>query len=371
MQNRIFIFLCLCFCPLTTHAITPTDQYSIAKEYFDSGHYDAARYYFEFALSNPDISPTQSESINKYLTEIRFRKKWDTEFGIGAIPDSSINYTPSNRHECINTTNGPLCQELESTPSDIGLNINGAVNYYTNIYKNFGLRTTLGGAVLNTSHNIPTDYSLHFAIGPRYIFSRSDISIQTSFGARLYNDEFYNFSYGVRLNSNTQITNKIFIDTGLDIQRTEYHNYTINSALGGHDWTLYIHPKIYLNTLSFLSITTALSHNHTYLSELGSDMGRIAVGYFRTFPYGFNFYINAMYTHNEYRASGTFLIDSEFHHITRHDNIWQFYTRIYNSCINLYDFIPALSYTYTTQDSNIPKYDQSTHQIMIEIVRMF
>ena len=371
MQNRNLIFLALFFIPAKSHALPSINLYDIGKTYFDANQYNAAQYYFEFALSDKNISPETATDINNYLTEIRFRKKWDTEFGIGAIPDASINYTPSNRHECINTINGLLCQELESNPSDIGLNINGAVNYYANIYKNFGLRATIGGAVLNTSHDIPTDYSLHFAIGPRYIFTNGDLSIQPSFGARLYNDEFYNFSYGIRLNSNLQLTNKIFIDTGLDIQRTQYHNDIINNALHGHDWILYIHPKIYLNTRSFLSITTALSHNHTHLSELGFDTGRIAIGYFYIFPYGFNFYINAMYTHNTYRASGTFLINNEFHHTTRYDNIWQFYTRIYNSYINFYDFIPALSYTYTTQDSNIPQYDQSTHQIMIEIVRMF
>lgn len=371
MQIRFLIFLALFFIPITSHAINHLDQYNIAKAYFDSGQYDAARYHFEFALADKNISTDTSNDINNYLTEIRFRKKWDIEFGIGAIPDASINYTPSNRHECTNTPTGPLCQELESTSSDIGLNINGAVNYYSNIYKNIGLRTTVGGAILNTSHDIPTDYSLHFAIGPRYIFSYGDISIQPSFGTRFYNDNFYTFSYGLRINSMTHVTNKIFIDTGLDIQRTEYHNDIINSALRGHDWTLYLHPKYYINTRSFLSITTTISHNHTHLSALGANTGRIALGYFYIFPYGFNFYINAMYAHNSYRSTGTFIIDDEFHHTTRHDNIWQFYTRIYNSYFNFHNFIPALSYTYTTCDSNIPTYDQSKHQITIEIVRQF
>ncbi|MFQ6703579.1 MAG: surface lipoprotein assembly modifier [Alphaproteobacteria bacterium] len=88
-------------------------------------------------------------------------------------------------------------------------------------------------------------------------------------------------------------------------------------------------------------------------------------------PYGFNFYINAMYSHNTYHTSGTFVLDNEFHTTTRRDNTYQIYTRIYNSYINLYNFIPAISYTYAIRQSNIPTYDRHTHQAMLEIVRMF
>lgn len=386
MQNRFFIFCIFLSLSRNIYASTeiatyndiirktPSDwnaRYKLAKLYFDSGQLGAAQYNFEFARAECDIPDNIAQSIDKYLSDIRHNKKWDIEFGIGAIPDSSINYTPSNRYECVNTTNGPVCSEIQDPVSGIGFQINGAVNYYEKIYKNLGLRTTIGGAILNISNNIPTDYSAHFAIGPRYVFSRGDIYVQPSFGARMYNNQFYNFSYGLRLGSNIQIANQIFTDTGLDIQRTEYHNDIINDALRGHNWTFYIHPKYYLNDISFISLTGALSHNHTEISALGSDIGRIALGYFYIFPYGFNFYINAMYSISSYHTSGTFLIDNTFQQITRHDNIWQFYTRIYNSYINFYDFIPALGYTYTIQDSNIPRYDQSNHQIMIEIVRMF
>lgn len=353
---------------------TPSDwntRYELAKLYFNAHQYSAAQYNFEFITAQCDTPDTIKNTTNKYLSEIRHNKKWDTEFGIGAIPDSSINYSPSNRYECINTPNGPICSELRYNPSGFGLNINGALNYYANIYKNLGLRTTFGGAVLNTSNDIPTDYSTHFAIGPRYIFSNGDIFIQPSFGTRFYNNHLYNTSYGARIGGTLQFPSRLFTDTALDIKHNHYHDKNINNILSGFDWTFYIHPKYYLNNHSFISFTAAISHNETAIPALGSDTGRIAIGYFYKIPYGFNFYINAMYSHSKYHTSGTFVIDNEFHHTTRHDNIYQIYTRIYNSYINLYNFIPAISYTYTIQESNIPAYDHHTHQAILEIVRMF
>ena len=334
------------------------------------GNYDAAQYNFEFARAKCDIPNDIAYEIDTYLARIRHLKKWDVEFGIGAIPDASINYTPSNLHECINTINGPLCREQPDPTTGLGLQINGAANYYTKLYQNFGLRTTIGGAILNLSNNIPTDYSTHIAIGPRYVFSRGDISVQPSFGTRFYNNSFYNFSYGVRIGGHIQISGQIFADSSLDIQRNHYHNRDINRVLHGYDWTFYIHPKYYINDTSFISLTTAISHNHTELVALGSNTGRIALGYFHAFPYGFNFYINTMYSHSAYHAADT-EISQQTHPTTRHDNIYQFYTRIYNSYIELYNFIPAIGYTYTIQDSNISQYDQSNHQVMIEIVRLF
>lgn len=346
-------------------------RYELAKKYFENQQYSAAQYNFEFLTAQCDAPREILDEINTYLSIIRHKKKWDTEFGIGAIPDASINYTPSNRNECVNTINGLACAEIEDPTSGIGLQINGAVNHFIPISKNIGIRTTFGGAILNISDNIPTDYSAHIAIGPRYIFSHGDIYIQPSFGARMYDNHFYNTAYGIRVGSTIQFPHRVFSSIGLDIQRTHYHNPDVNNILSGYDWTFYIHPKYYLNDFSFISLTTAISHNDTKLSALGADIGRIAIGYFQIFPYGFNFYINAMYSHTSYHTTGTFLIDNEFHTTTRHDNIYQIYTRIYNSYINIKNFIPALSYTYTIQESNIPTYDRQTHQIMAEIVRMF
>ena len=346
-------------------------RYELAKLYFDTNQYSAAQYNFEFVLAQSDIPDDTRTKINKYLSNIRHHKKWDIEFGIGAIPDASINYTPTNRNECTNTPSGLICSQIEDPVSGIGLQINGAVNHFTPIYKNIGLRTTFGGAILNTSNDIPTDYSAHFAIGPRYIFSNGDIYIQPSFGTRMYNNMHYNTTYGIRIGSTLQFPTRLFTDASLEIQRTHYHDPEINNKLNGYDWTFYIHPKYYLNNHSFISLTAAISHNHTALDALGSNLGRLAIGYFYIFPYGFNFYINTMYSHSAYHASGIFLIDNKFQHTTRHDNIYQIYTRIYNSNINVYNFIPAISYTYTIQDSNIPTYDHNIHQLMIEIVRMF
>ena len=86
---------------------TPSDwntRYELAKLYFNAHQYSAAQYNFEFITAQCDTPDTIKNATNKYLSEIRHNKKWDTEFGIGAIPDSSINYSPSNRYECINTS---------------------------------------------------------------------------------------------------------------------------------------------------------------------------------------------------------------------------------------------------------------------------
>ena len=108
----------------------------------------------------------------------------------------------------------------------------------------------------------------------------------------MYNNNLYDIAYGTRIGATLQFPYKMFTDITLDIQRTHYKDKKINDILSGFDWTFYVHPKYYLNNHSFISFTTAISHNETAISALGSDTGRIAIGYFYKIPYGFNFYIN-------------------------------------------------------------------------------
>ena len=111
MRSRFLIFTIYLLFSRTIYASTPIATYTdiinktpsnwkarfeLAQLYFESKNFSAAQYNFEFVRANNSLSKKQIGEIDQFLSQIRMQKKWDIEFGIGAIPDASER-TPKPR----------------------------------------------------------------------------------------------------------------------------------------------------------------------------------------------------------------------------------------------------------------------------------
>ncbi|MDE6481732.1 MAG: surface lipoprotein assembly modifier [Alphaproteobacteria bacterium] len=349
----------------------PRVRLELARAYFMDGDFQAAQFHFEFVRATPGLPAAVRENIDRYLTLIRMRKNWSLDFGFGIVPDSNINNAGTENEECINTIFGPLCRPLETRKHGVGLRLNTDGNYYLRLTRRLGIRTTAGVNVLGFQGGDFDDYSLYLATGPRYVFDSGEISLQPVAVARWYAGDFYNYSYGLRLDTNWQIGRRWLLGGGASMHRNQYHTDYINDALRGYDWGVSLQPRYYLNNKSFVLAGLRFGQEDTHVQAYGNDSLTYSVGYFGEFRYGFAVLARLDLTSIKYHAPRYFVIDNAFEQKTRHDTVWSVYVRLSNNKLNWHNLIPAVSYTYTRRDSNVPTSEFDKHRVEIEIMRRF
>ena len=343
----------------------------LARAYFLNGDYQEAQFHFQFVRATSDLPQEVSKKVDEFLAQIRQRKNWTLDFGFGIIPDSNINYSGTSADECINTVFGYLCRPLETAKSGVGLRLNTEGNYFLRFTKRFGLRTTLGLNMLDFPGSDFDDSSIYFASGPRYVFDRGEISLQPTVMARWYGGDFYNYSYGLRLDTNWQLSGRWLLGTGATLRQNHFHKAYIDDALGGHDWGLYLRPRYYVDNKSFIMFGFGFDQNNAKIETFGSNNISYSLGYFGEFQYGFVLFGRVDLITSKYHAPRWVVIDEAFIEKTRSDLTWQFYTRVSNNKLSWYNIVPAISYTYTTRDSNIPNHVFDKHRIEMELIRRF
>lgn len=343
----------------------------LALAYFMNKEYHASQFHFEFVRATPNLPDTVRQKIDMYLSLIRMRKNWSVDFVMGIIPDSNINNSGNSKQECINTIFGPLCRPIESKKSGVGISLSADTNYYLRFSERFGLRNTFGVNILDFPTSDFDDVSVYFASGPRYVFDSGEISLQPMILAHWYAGDLYNLSYGLQLDTNWQMGQRWLFSVGGQIKKNKYHVDYIDRALGGYNLGLWIQPRFYVNNKSFLLAGIQFNQTDTNIKSYGNNNFTYSVGYFGEFRYGFTLLVRLDFINTRYRDSVWAVVDNQYLEQVRGDNMWQFYTRISNNKINWYNIIPAISYSYTSRDSNIPLYDFDKHRIKFEIMRRF
>ena len=349
----------------------PRVRLELALAYFMNEDYQASQFHFEFVRATPNLPDAVRDKIDRYLALIRMRKNWSLDFGLGIVPDSNINNAGTVREECINTIFGPLCRPLETRRSGVGLRLNTDANYYLRFTRRFGLRTTLAVDALDFPTSEYDDYGLYFASGPRYVFDRSEVSLQPTISARWYAGDFYNYAYGGRFDASWQVGRRWLVAGGATAHANRYRTDYINDALRGYDWGLSLSPRYYLNNKSFVLAGIRFDQNNTHVKSYGSDSITYSLGYFGEFRWGFSVLTRLDLTTARYHASSWFVIDSGFTEKRRHDKIWRTYARVSNNKLSWHNIIPAVSYTYSHHTSNITSREYDKHRVEIELIRRF
>lgn len=349
----------------------PRVRLELALAYFLNKEYQAAQFHFEFVRATPNLPDTVAQKVDIYLALIRQQKNWSLNFSLGIVPDSNLNNAGSQKQECINTIFGPLCRPLDTKKSDTGLHLTADADYYLRFTKRFGLRNTINIDLSDFPTSEFDDHSIHLASGPRYAFDNGEISLQPTIYARCYAGDFYNWGYGLQLNTGWQFGKRWLLSAGSQISKNNYHNDYINNALTGYNWGIFIQPRFYLNNKSFLFGSLQFNQTNAQIKSYGNDNIIYSLGYFSEFKWGFSLMTRLDFIDTNYSSAAWFVIDNKFQERTRQDKTMRFYARLSNNKINWKNIIPAISYTFTTRTSNIQLYEFDKHRIEFELIRRF
>lgn len=117
----------------------------LARAFFLKGQDGLARRHFERVLAG-DVPAPVVANVNRFLAEIRARRRWSAYGGIGLAPDTNIGAAPAQRAQLVDTPFGRLPFTPDDKPtSGVGVLLWGGWEYE----RPFGERTRLrfGGNV--------------------------------------------------------------------------------------------------------------------------------------------------------------------------------------------------------------------------------
>lgn len=351
--------------------MTPV-RLELAQVYFLSEQYRLADFNLRLVLADKNLPPNVAEHVRKLISQARQRKNWSLNAGLSIVPDSNINYATGRAQECINFGFGVMCRPLKSENSGIGLRYSVGGDYYLRLSDRWSIKSSASVYALDFATSRYDDYSLYLASGPRYLFRRGELSLQPFAQMRWYAGRYYSTVPGVRIDATRDITRHISLTGGAAWSHTTYRDAAIDDIYSGNEYTVYIQPRYYINSKSFVLAGVSGFYSTTAEPSYGSTGQTYSLGYFGELPWTLTLFARIDVSHIKYHKPQFFIMrDYSLDSFRRRDMTYQAYVRLSSRLLEYRRLYPSVAYTYTKRDSNAPVFDFDKHRVEIELSYRF
>lgn len=325
-------------------------RYELALCYMAQQKWYRADYHLRLAMAGDDIPDDVKRAMMYYRYVVRQNKNWNVWFNFGAAPDSNINQVAGGE-ECITNEYGTFCRQLPEPVSAVGYNLILGGNYefkfgehwrwksdanlYTNIYK---------------QHDYDDVY-FGLSVGPRYVWQNGDIWLAGIGSRRLYGWDGYNWSYGGKLDFNYDLSRRWA--TGLNFTFTNNVYDEFAEYMNGQTYSMNSRISYSFDASKYLILRGGVSREDAKNDIYKNWRYNVALGFGSELPWGFHVYIEPSFAWTNYDGARWAVQDNHFTQITEHDFTQRYSLSLSNNKIDIWGFIPTITFGYTRRDSNI------------------
>ena len=322
----------------------------LARAFYLKGEDTLARRHFEQTLAG-GLSSVVAANVQRFLREIRARRRWQGRFGLALAPDSNLNAVSSTRTIWLDTPFGRLpftLDEETERKSGIGVSIWGGGEYQHPLSARWRLRS---GADASVREYKGGDFDRQFAsayLGPRWLIdARTDASllatVQREWSAgRPTTDQF-----GMRLEGRHRLTPRLSVQGRVGARRRNCRDCDwLDGPLGevslGANWV----------ALPILRVGGNAGWNWARANSehWRSDGPRIGLGATLALPLGFTVGVHVSRQRTEYQGSG--LLHRTIDRKPREDETQTLSLSVHNRALTVYGFSPRLSLVNEQRDTN-------------------
>ncbi len=336
-------------------------RFELAVCYMTQKKWRRADYHLRLAMAGTDLPENARQMMNYYRYLVRQNKNWNVWFNIGAAPDNNVNNAVGGR-ECVMTLFGPMCRDLDKPESAVGLNMTLGGNYEFKLSDNWRWKSEGGiyGNVYDKSDY--DDLYLFAATGPRYVWTRGDVWIAPTVARRWYGWDAYNWSAGMRVDTNYDFTRKLSAGLSLRFMQNMYD--TFGDYLDGQTYmaqmrlTHSVNARLYINTRVGVTREDATNGMYSYWSP------NLSVGIGAELPWGFHVYMEPGIYWTWYDDARWTVVDGDFVQRTEHDFTHRYAISVSNNKLGIWGFVPTITVSYTQRDSNM--WQREFHKTAIE-----
>jgi hypothetical protein len=327
-----------------------------------------ADYHFRLTLADKNLPKPVEHTIKNALQYIRKNKNWSLWFNFAVAPDNNVNNTTAGE-QCVMTQFGVLCNTLDKPERDVGLNLAAGGHYEFKLAERWRLRNE---AMIYTARYDDKQYDdvyLYDALGPRYIHDRGDIFLGVTATRRYLGHKAYNYSVGVKFETNYDITKRLAANLELHETPTYYDDYDkiLNGDVKGGRLRLFYA----LNATQYLIFKTGYEYEKTKDRVYTNNRTSYAIGFGTELPYGFHIYAEPSLQFTHYKGARWTVKDYQFEQIRERDITRRYAISVSNRNISLWDIVPTLTYSYTDKSSNIWQREYKKSLIELSLQKRF
>jgi len=325
-------------------------RFELAVCYMHTEKWQRADYHLRLAMADNDLPDNIKMLMSYYRYIIRQNKNWNVWFNFGAAPDSNINNAVGGT-ECIDTIWGTMCRELIEPESAVGANFTLGGDYEfklsdqwrwksdANIYSN-----------IYDKHDYD-DLYLTASTGPRFVWNRGDVWLAGVMSRRWYGRDKYNWSGGVRLDTNYDFTNRLTGGLYMRFMNNTYDEY--GDFLNGQSYSANFRLFYSFNASVYMSLWSGVYRESTVNPIYSYWQPSVSVGIGAELPWGFHLYLEPSVYWNLYDEEKWVVKDNDFTNVTEKDFTHRYSLSVYNNKLDIWGFVPTLTFSYTQRDSNI------------------
>ena len=339
----------------------PRVRLDLALAYFRAGEDSSAAYHFRQVLGDEDLPPIVRARTLAFLDTIRRRKTWSVSATVALAPDSNINAATSSREVTLFGLPAQLSEDARQT-SGVGLNARISGGYEARISPDLRFRT---GASLSTrtyEKSKFNDRTLTLRAGPRFLFEKFDLRPELTARARRLGGEMYSRAAGIELSGNWQVAPAWRLSAGVGGERISYETF-----LG--DGTMY---STRVGLTHALGRATLLRADGVFRREAVDSEAYswrefiIGASATRELPKGFVVTVGPTYRLRRYDSP-----IAAFGPEARQDQTLAGRLKVSNRHIELFGFMPELTFRHERRSSNLSLYDYTRNLVEIGLVRTF
>ena len=336
----------------------------LARAFFLKEEDDLARDHFERVLAGKPPAPVVA-NIQRFLTEIRARKRWTMYLGIAAAPSTNIGRT--SNAEVININDLPFRRDAsELTTSGVGVSAWAGGEYQYPIGDRLRLR--LGGDAARQEYSGSKFDQIFLSghAGPRWLANQNtDISLLANVRQRWYGSAPYYRDFGTRLEIGHRLTRNITLAWRGSWHRRQYRVYEF---LDGPVLDFSLDAAWVITPIIRAEIAGGYAQERARRKTWRNATRWGRVGASVALPLGFTLGGSGEFRWTKYKGDWfPFTTDG----VSRKDRTRILRASVYNRAFTLFGFSPQLAVTHEVRKTNAQLYDYKNTNLELRFVRQF
>ena len=335
----------------------------LARAFFLKGDDDLARTHFEQVLAGRPPPPVVG-NINRFLSQIRERRRWSSYFGFALAPDSNIG--AASESDIVYIFGLPFRREGHTeVSSGVGLSLWGGGEYQYPVTERTRVRM---GVAASRREYANRDFDQTFAavhLGPRWLLSRNtDVSLLGTAHQRWTAGKRNSHAFGTRLELWRRLSPRLTARGRVSWQNrryrtNEFQDGPVRSISAGG--TLVASPTVRVNG------TVGYEHARTRSERNRNDTRWLRAGVSKALPRGFTVGASGELRWTSY-GEGWLSVPNRG---ARHDRTRILRVSLLNRSWTVFGFSPQVVLVNEARSTNAQIYDYRRNRAELQFQRQF
>ncbi len=337
-------------------------RYELALCYMHKKQWYRADHHLRLAMAGKDIPDEIKQRMLYYRYVARQNKNWNVWFNFGAAPDNNINQVAGGE-ECVTNEWGTFCRELPEPVSAVGYNLTLGGNYEFKLTDHWRWKSDANIYTNIYNKHDYDDLYLSASTGPRYVWNNGDIWLAGVASRRWYGWDRYNWAYGGKLDLNYDFTRKLSTGVSFRIMDNTYDEY--GDWMNGQTYSANLRTSYYLDTTKYIVLRGGVDRDTASDDIYANWRYSTGLGFGSELPWGFHIYLEPSFIWSNYDGKRWIVKNETFTQLAERDFTQRYSVSLSNNKIDIWGFVPTLTFSYTKRDSNIPnrEYEKYTTEL--------